>query len=76
MGCGHKTIILGPKQNPSGKAAFDMNRFKNIRRHMRFVDKKTWTELDQGGMYRWATFLHMFLWRKGCFSINCLLLGP
>ena len=36
--------FLDPKQNPTYKGAFGVNRFENIRRHLRFDDKRTRAE--------------------------------
>ena len=36
-----RQLFLDPKQNPTYKAAFGVNRFENIRRHLRFDDKRT-----------------------------------
>ena len=36
-----RQLFLNPKQNPTYKAAFGVNRFENILRHLRFDDKRT-----------------------------------
>ena len=39
-----RQLFLDPKQNPTYKAAFGINRFENIRRHLRFDDNRTRAE--------------------------------
>ena len=56
-----RQLFLDPKQNPTYKAAFGVNRFENIRRHLRFDDKKTRAErLKQDKLdafnYIWGLF--------------------
>ena len=57
-----RQLFLDPKQNPSYKAAFGVNRFENIRRHLRFDDKRKRAEkLKQDKLaafnYIWCLFI-------------------
>ena len=57
-----RQLFLDPKQNPTYKAAFGVNRFENIRRHLRFDDKRTRAErLKQDKLpafnYMWCLFI-------------------
>ena len=57
-----RQLFLDPKQNPTYKAAFGVNRFENIRRHLLFDDKRTRTErLKQDKLaafnYIWGLFI-------------------
>ena len=57
-----RQLFLDPKQNPTYKAVFGVNRFENIRRHLRFDDKRTRAErLKQDKLaafnYIWDLFI-------------------
>ena len=57
-----RQLFLDPKQNPTYKAAFGVNRFENIQRHLRFDDKRTLAErLKQDKLasfnYIWGLFI-------------------
>ena len=57
-----RQLFLNPKQNPTYKAAFGVNRFENIGRHLRFDDKRTRAErLKQDKLaafnYIWGLFI-------------------
>ena len=67
-----RQLFLDPKQNLTYKVAFGVNRFKNIRRHLRFDNKRTRTErLKQDKLtafkYVWGLFIQN---RKTQFSFG------
>ena len=64
LGLGYTTNVLRPeaKSYSTYKAAFGINRFENIRRHLRFDDKRTREErLQQDKLaafsYIWGLFI-------------------
>ena len=60
-----RQLFLDAKQNPTYKAAFGVNRFENIRRHLRFDDKRTRVErLKQDKLVA-------FNYIRGLFIQNC-----
>ena len=55
-------LFLNPKQNPTYRATFGVNRFENILRHLRFDNKRTQAErLKQDKLaafhYTWSLFI-------------------
>ena len=57
-----RQLFLDPKQNLINKAAFGVNRFENIQRHLRFNDMRTRAErLKQDKLaafnYIWGLFI-------------------
>ena len=68
-----RKLFLDQKQNPTYKAAFGINRFENIRRHLQFDDKRTRAERQKQD--KLAAF--SYIW--GLFIKNCktqFFLGP
>ena len=51
-----RQMFLDQKQNPTYKAAFGINRFENIRCHLRFDDKKTREDCSRINWLHLATF--------------------